>query len=1577
MNGLADGKIVIETGLDTSGIEAGLGKMKGALGAGAKAAAVGIAAVSTGLIATGAAAVSAGKDYKQAFNTIQASTGATKQEMEGLGESIKNVYADNFGDDMMDVAESMSAVKKNIGGAAEEIENTTKLAIGFRDTFGYEVPESTRAAKALIDNFGVSAEEAYNLMAQGAQNGLDYSGELIDNINEYSVQFGKAGLSAEDMFNIMQAGADTGAWNLDKIGDAVKELNIRLVDGSDTTKEGLETIGLNADEVAQKMSQGGETAKQTYQEVIQRLAAMDDKQAQNIAGVNLFGTMWEDLGPEVVTQLANIEGSYDQTKSTMEEINGVKYDDIGSAIETLGRHVQTGLLLPLGEELTPAFGEAADAGIEFVDRLSSALEGGGIEGLIQEAGNVFSDIAANAADAAPEMIEAATSMVESFAKGIARNKTKIANAAIDIAKTLASGLIKFLPKEMQKPAQDAIDALCKSLESGGLRDAVQTAVTTISNLADAVESIASVALPMFTSAVDFAGRHMEDAIAVVTALATAYGALKIVTFLSGGIQALSTALMANTAVTKLTTAAHSALNLVLAASPVGLAVAGFAAIAGVMTAYAITTDEVTEGQKRLEESQEALADKFSEVGSAASDFVSGIATAESYLSSFDSTLFASSEEQQNLTANMQEVQSGITSICRTASEERREYTAEEIEQLDQYFQRLNELNEQQLAVEQARAEAIKQQAITFSETYNGSLEDYTTTSQSWIATAQEQADAQTKIVEEQTTREIALLNERYGDQAGMQNEAYAEEYNRIYERGEQEKELIQSNVADITASLAEGYSERITADEEFQALVQEANTQKEEEQARYQEQLEALEAEHNARMSDYQYDRYSEENRYTSELKELENEHQANLAQVWDRVAEDMDSAQAEQLGIWLGMLATTTSSGGQLTDETKSVVKSLLESWDELPDGAKDTMMNTVKPMLEELSAAEPQLKGIAEKDGQAVIDALRNVLQVHSPSQVTMDIAQNTVTGLKNPLVSGVAVVQAAGRNLGNGLISALRALNLPGQAQSLGIDFANGYINGMSSRSSAVSQAAASLANSALAAVRSAQASASPSKKAAKLGRDFTDGYCTGMEKRLKNVQKTAIQLANAALNTLLAANGNYEEAGAAAIESFESGMDAAVEKSEKKIEKLIDKQVAAATKAYKKSIKKENAKLKAEYKKRNAELEAAVNAESDSKKKRELEQKIKENERALDKQIDANEKKLKTFEDNYEKLGSATLKAYTSALETEAKAVKERLSDAIDEITKDYQAKYDKIVSMRESMQSKLSGSSLFDREDDEMILTDWNAELANITKYEANLTKLKGKISADLLTEITDLGVEDAIEYSDKLLSMSEAELSEYSRLYDKKNKAAKEAASRFYQAELDAIQTEFTGKVNAAFATAKTEMKDIGKNVVEGFIEGMNSQTKKLANAVKKLSKSIIKQVKKDFGINSPSKVFRGIAANCTDGYEMEYEKGMKAVQKTVSKSNEGIIKAAKKNWDYGQLAAQMRAGIAAEQNAMAQRIAAYTEAKYRPEKAEPAPQSSWPDTFADDVVNAFVQAGIGIKVGQREFGRLVREANR
>ena len=311
--------------------------------------------ITTAALAIGGMATNTAKEVDQAMNSFKVSVGGNIEGINEFQSVLENVYKNNYGDSFEDIANSMSTLFKNLDGLDTiELQGLTESALALRDAFGIEVNESVRAAKALMTQFGVSGSEAYNLIAQGMQSGLDFSGEFIDNINEYSVQFSKLGLSAEDMFNIFQSGANAGAFNLDKIGDAVKEFSIRAIDGSNTTIDGFNRLGLNADEMAQKFAAGGDTAKNAFYEVVNAIGAMEDPVEQSIVGVDLFGTMWEDLGPEVVTQLGSIQNAYDKTADSMNEIKAIKYDDLGSMFEGLKRNVEM-LLLPLGNALMPIF----------------------------------------------------------------------------------------------------------------------------------------------------------------------------------------------------------------------------------------------------------------------------------------------------------------------------------------------------------------------------------------------------------------------------------------------------------------------------------------------------------------------------------------------------------------------------------------------------------------------------------------------------------------------------------------------------------------------------------------------------------------------------------------------------------------------------------------------------------------------------------------------------------------------------------------------------------------------------------------------------------------------------------------------------------------------------------------------------------------------------------------------------------------------------------------------------------------------------------------------------------------------
>ena len=305
----------------------------------------GLAAMGTGAIAATKYLSDLGGEWKEATNQVAASTGAAGKELESLRGVMERVYADNFGEDVADVADAVALVDRNLANLDQEgLTKATEGALALRDAFEYEVEESTRAAEAIRKNFGTSVEDAFSLIAAGAQNGLDYSGELIDTINEYSSQFQKLGFTADGMFNLLQSGADSTAWNLDKVGDAIKEFSIRAIDGSDTTVSAFEALGYNAEKIMATFAAGGEGANTAFFEVLNTLMDVDDQVKRDALGVSLFGTMWEDLGTEAMQAMADASSAAYDTQGALEQINQVKYDDLDSALQGIGRQMEVALL---------------------------------------------------------------------------------------------------------------------------------------------------------------------------------------------------------------------------------------------------------------------------------------------------------------------------------------------------------------------------------------------------------------------------------------------------------------------------------------------------------------------------------------------------------------------------------------------------------------------------------------------------------------------------------------------------------------------------------------------------------------------------------------------------------------------------------------------------------------------------------------------------------------------------------------------------------------------------------------------------------------------------------------------------------------------------------------------------------------------------------------------------------------------------------------------------------------------------------------------------------------------------------
>ena len=452
-----------------------------------------VAAIGTAAIATGVSLVKLGDEYNMAVNQLSASTGATGQELEELGEVAQNVYKHNFGDNLEDVANGIAEVKKTTGLMGQELEKATESGFALRDTFGFDLQESARAAGALMKNFGITSEEAYNIIAVGAQNGADKNGDLLDTLNEYSNQYSALGLSADEFIAGLIGGAEAGAFSIDKIGDAVKEFNIRAKDGSKGTIEVFTSLGFNADEMTKKFAQGGEAASGAFYAVIEELNAIQDPLLKNTLGVQLFGTQFEDLEASVLPVLAGMKDSTIATTDALAQINEIKYNNLSDGFEGVKRSLQ-GVFLPAVSEVS--------AGItDLFSGLSNGINeaDGNFEKISEVIGETVGGITSLITEQLPQFITLGLDIVMAIGGAIIENLPLIIDAAMQIVMTLLTGLVEALP-QITEGALQLLLALVDGIVAN-LPMLVEAALTMIVTLATGLAEALPELIPSIVQAI--------------------------------------------------------------------------------------------------------------------------------------------------------------------------------------------------------------------------------------------------------------------------------------------------------------------------------------------------------------------------------------------------------------------------------------------------------------------------------------------------------------------------------------------------------------------------------------------------------------------------------------------------------------------------------------------------------------------------------------------------------------------------------------------------------------------------------------------------------------------------------------------------------------------------------------------------------------------------------------------------------------------------------------------------------------------------------------------------------------------
>lgn len=624
----------------STGIGSAISKIGSLASKGLKVATVAITGTAAALGGVAAAAIKVGSDFESQMSRVKAISGATGEEFEQLKEQAMQLGADTSFS-ASQAAEGMENLAA-AGFTTSEIMNAMPGLLNLAAASGEDLASSSDIAASTLRGFGLAASDAAHVADVLAANANRTNSSVADTgeAMKYIAPLARAaGLSLEETAAAIGIMANAGV-NGSQAGTSLRGALSRLSKPTDDMSEAMDELGISFYDSNGKMKSLTEQVGMLRQAT----EGMTDEQKNNYL-VTLYGqealsgmlaliNEGEGSLGELTNAYKNCDGAAQKAAETMQ-------DNLSGALEQLGGSAQT-LGLAFYNSVADNLKNAAKTATESINNITDSFNNGGLNEAIQTAGDEFANLAVEAASHAPEMVDTAVDFIEAFASGIALNKGRILGAAGEMAESMASGLAELLPSKLQEPVEDAIDAVAESLSDGGLREAGETAVDTLSNVVDAVGNLADKALPPLTKALDFAGENLDLIAASATAAFTAFKGYKVVTSagkamksLTATVKMLSAAEKANalqvlaasgaltaketiigicTGKIKLATAAQMAWNAVMAANPIGLVVTAVAALAAGLSVYALTqkdaekaTGKLTEKQKEsIETSKEAI-----------------------------------------------------------------------------------------------------------------------------------------------------------------------------------------------------------------------------------------------------------------------------------------------------------------------------------------------------------------------------------------------------------------------------------------------------------------------------------------------------------------------------------------------------------------------------------------------------------------------------------------------------------------------------------------------------------------------------------------------------------------------------------------------------------------------------------------------------------------------------------------------------------------------------------------------------------------------------------------------------------
>ena len=584
---MADGKIVIETGLDTKGIETGLKKVSSIAKTGIATTVTAISGMSTALAGVAGYSIKVGSSFEAGMSKVQAVSGASNEQLQRLSDKAKEMgattkfsateaadamnYMAMAGWKTEDMLNGIDGIMNLAAASGEDLATTSDIVTDALTAFGLSASDSTHFADVLAAASS-NANTNVSMMGETFKYVAPVAGSLGYSAKDCAVAIGlmaNSGIKASQSGTALRSMFSRLAKPSKEVKEAMEKLNISLTDSHGTMKS-LDTLmgdlrnsfsGLSESEKAEMASSlAGQEAMSGLLAIVNASDADFNKLKDAIYGADGASAKIAE------TMQDNLKGKITILKSTVE-----------------------GLGIKINDEIEDPMKEAADEVTSSVGQISDALENGGIDAAVEKTGDVIGGLSVKIAQESPKMVDASVLLLKSFVQGIQKNKNQLKYASREIIDSMCDGLIKLLPKEMQQPAKKALDSLKKTFSSG------------LGSLSGVTKKELEIIGKLFTKLAD----HMDTVAPVVISLVAAFKTFQMV---QGPVGTVVSVLIKLQSVSSETGLAVSALNAIMSANPAVLIAGAIATLVGGLALYATTVNQA-------DEVQEAFNAKMDELGS--------------------------------------------------------------------------------------------------------------------------------------------------------------------------------------------------------------------------------------------------------------------------------------------------------------------------------------------------------------------------------------------------------------------------------------------------------------------------------------------------------------------------------------------------------------------------------------------------------------------------------------------------------------------------------------------------------------------------------------------------------------------------------------------------------------------------------------------------------------------------------------------------------------------------------------------------------------------------------------------------